>query len=170
MTPEKLRKIIEAKATPPIQVDWLWVELGMIAPETPDAKTTTEVQAQLDAWAWAFVSSGGRIEWNEFRKLNDLSRTAFIRAGARLRRESAMEIAAAIAALSAPAAAVSVNTPAPADSTTGAAVPVAAEADPEPVVEDFTPITNRAAAAEPAIVGAALDNALDLAEQQLRLG
>lgn len=166
MTPDRLKELISAKAVPPIPVDWLWLDLGFLASETPNGDQTKLLQSQLDAWAWEFVSSGGQIGWSDFRRLNEMSRGAFMRAGARLRRESAMEIAAAIGAALVP-------TPSASASESLSEMPaVPPEPDSEPTVEDFTPIgaePNAAAVAgEPAVVGESLDSALDYVETTLR--
>lgn len=170
MTPADLRAMIEAKATAPIVVDWLWLDLELLAPETPNAETSAKVQAKLDAWAYEFASAGGQIGWEQFRRLNEMSRAAFIKAGRQVRRELAAEIAAAIAAAQMPDS----ETPSVLPTPTMPAVPP--EPDPEPTVEDFTPIGTESnasgpaakAAAEPAVVGATLDSALDYAEATLR--
>lgn len=172
MTPADLRKMIESKAVAPIAVDWLWLDLELLAPETPNAETTVSVQQKLDAWAYEFASAGGQIGWEQFRRLNEMSRAAFIKAGRAIRREQAAEIAAAIAAAQMPDS----ETPAVLPTPTMPTVPP--EPDPEPTVEDFTPIGTEPnasgpaakAAAEPAVVGATLESALDYAERMLREG
>lgn len=161
MTPDDLKKLLESKAVPPLQVDWLWLDLGFLAPETPNGEQSAKLQAQLDAWAWEFVSSGGQIGWDAFRRLNEMSRAAFMRAGARVRRESAMEIAAALSAALAPV---------PAGANPISELPaVPPEPDSEPTVEEFTPIGSEPnAAGDPPQVGATLESALDYVESTLR--
>lgn len=179
MTPADLRAMIEAKATAPIVVDWLWLDLELLAPETPNAETSAKVQAKLDAWAYEFASAGGQIGWEQFRRLNEMSRAAFIKAGQRVRRESAWEISAALVANARQIGQAIGTEPYPDGFVPETpAVPaepmptVPPEPDPEPTVEDFTPIgaepNANAPKQEPAVVGAALDSALDYVENLLR--